>query len=252
MSENDDPYKGEGNQNQNDQEAPKKPKKIKRFAKYDPTRSKSAPAVENIDEEEEKEEGKELDNNNDNGNNNYIASYNYYLYYNSLKPVDPRLPKPTYTPKANLEYIRESKKELEEDDPNEKLNPKENPQIESITNDIEKLNMDSNDDKNINNVNNNTNNINQNNSKNNQEDENYANFKKNYSQSQTPNTKFKNNNSNQDAPSPLLDYYSFNQQNNNHQMSPENIYSMPQIPESRYKSLFKYSTLWKHDANAFI
>ena len=230
MSENDDPYKGEGNQNQNDQEAPKKPKKIKKFAKYDPTRSKSAPAVEDIDEDEKKEEGKDPENNNnDNGNNDYIASYNYYLYYKSLKPVDPRLPKPTYTPKANLEYIRESKKELEEDDPLEKANAKENSQLENITDEIDKLNLEPNDDKNVNNIS--SNNTNSNNPKNNQEDENYANFKKNYSQSQNTNSKFKNNNTNQDAPSPLLDYYSFNQQNNTHPMNNENMFSMPQIPQ---------------------
>ena len=106
MSENDDSHKGEGNPNQNDQQLPKKPKRIKKFGgKNDPSRSKSAPA-ETFDDQEEPD-------------NNYIASYNYYLYYNSIKPVDPRLPKPTYTPKPNLEFIRESKKELEEDSKNE-------------------------------------------------------------------------------------------------------------------------------------
>ena len=78
MSENDDKAKGEGNPNETP--LPNKPKKIKRIGgKMDPSRSKSAP-IETFEEEE--------------NDNNYIGSYNYYLYYNSIKPVDPRLPKP--------------------------------------------------------------------------------------------------------------------------------------------------------------
>ena len=40
----------------------------------DPNRSKSAPAVEDIGNEEE--------------NDNYISSYNYYLYYNSINYIE--------------------------------------------------------------------------------------------------------------------------------------------------------------------
>jgi hypothetical protein len=37
----------------------------------------------------------------------YISSYNYYIYYNSIKPRDPRLPKPLYKPSPDLEFIKE-------------------------------------------------------------------------------------------------------------------------------------------------
>jgi hypothetical protein len=36
----------------------------------------------------------------------YIGSYNYYIYYHSIKPRDPRLPKPTYKPMPDLEFIK--------------------------------------------------------------------------------------------------------------------------------------------------
>ncbi len=36
----------------------------------------------------------------------YIGSYTYYVYYNSLRPRDPRLPRPTYKPSPDLDYIR--------------------------------------------------------------------------------------------------------------------------------------------------
>jgi len=206
MSENDDSHKGEGNSNQNEQQLPKKPKRIKKFGgKNDPSRSKSAPA-ETFEDQEEPD-------------NNYIASYNYYLYYNSIKPVDPRLPKPTYTPKPNLEFIRESKKELEEDETPEN-NPNEKFQVENIANEMDKLNLEANDE--INNKNPNLNVP--------KEDENFENFKKNYSQSQNSTQKLKNNNINQDAPSPLLDYYSFNQSNDLQQRTVENMYQMPPMP----------------------
>ncbi len=39
----------------------------------------------------------------------YISSYNYFVFYNSLKPVDPRLPKPTYKPEPNLDFRGEKK-----------------------------------------------------------------------------------------------------------------------------------------------
>ena len=220
MSENDDARKGEGNPLENNSQLPQKPKKIKRLGvKNDPSRSKSAP-IETLAEEE--------------NDNNYIASYNYYVYYNSLKPVDPRLPKPTYNPKPNLDFIRESKKELEEDETPENQNM--NTKVENITNEIDKLNLDTNPINSMNNTG--VNNANENNkmNPNNQEDENFANFKKNYSQSNSNpklnnNININNNNDkNQDAPSPLLDYY-FNQPSNdtNPQRIGENIYTMPQM-----------------------
>ena len=178
MSENDDKAKGEGNSNETP--LPNKPKKIKRIGgKMDPSRSKSAP-IETFEEEE--------------NDNNYIGSYNYYLYYNSIKPVDPRLPKPTYTPKPNLEFIRESKEQLEEDETFE--NTALNPQIENIANEMEKLNLESNPE-----VNNNNNNLNKKNESTKQEDENFVNFKKNFSQSSQNQNQY--GNPNQDAPSPL-------------------------------------------------
>ena len=108
MSQNEDSQKGEGTNPNN--VTLNKPKKLRKIGgKIDPNRSKSAP-IEAYDENEQ--------NQNEEENDNYIASYNYYLYYNSIKPVDPRLPKPTYTPKPDLEYIRESKPKEEEDEEN--------------------------------------------------------------------------------------------------------------------------------------
>ena len=209
MSQNEDSQKGEGT-NQNDIAQPNKPKKLRKLGgKIDPNRSKSAPIeVEDNGENEE-------------GNNDYIASYNYYLYYNSIKPVDPRLPKPTYTPKPNLEFIRESKPKDEEDEENpENLNL--NTPIENVTNDLEKLNLDVNP----------KNNKNQNESNN--KDVDFEQFKIKFS-SPNPNQK----ETNKDAPSPFVDYYAnLDQQNDNHQWSgdslnPGNMYqyqmSMPNM-----------------------
>ena len=53
-------------------------------------------ALKNIDE---------IDNEGD--NSEYISSYNYYIYYNSLKPKDPRLPKPLYKPMPDIETMKE-------------------------------------------------------------------------------------------------------------------------------------------------
>jgi hypothetical protein len=36
----------------------------------------------------------------------YVQSYNYYIYYHSIKPKDPRLPKPLYKPSPDLEFIK--------------------------------------------------------------------------------------------------------------------------------------------------
>ena len=35
----------------------------------------------------------------------YFRSYNYFLYYNSIKPIDPRLPKPLY--RSNNNYLKD-------------------------------------------------------------------------------------------------------------------------------------------------
>ena len=40
----------------------------------------------------------------------YLSTYNYYVYYNSIKPHDPRLKKPTYTPKTDIDFIRKGEK----------------------------------------------------------------------------------------------------------------------------------------------
>ena len=203
MSQNDDTQKGEGT-NPNDMTQPNKPKKLRKLGgKLDPNRSKSAP-IESYDEKEEE-------------NNNYIASYNYYLYYNSIKPVDPRLPKPTYTPKPNLEFIRESKPKDEEDEENAE-NMNLNTPVDKVTNDLEKLNLDMNPNSKNNKIQNDTKKS---------KDEDYEKFKMNYS-SQNQNQKM----SNQDAPSPFVDYYTnLEQQNDNHQfpgenINPQNIYQM--------------------------
>lgn len=44
------------------------------------------------------------------GNEDYISTYNYFIYYNSIKPRDPRLPKPTYTPMPDIDFIKEGTK----------------------------------------------------------------------------------------------------------------------------------------------
>ena len=198
MSQNEDSQKGEGT-DQNNITQPNKPKKFRKIGgKLDPNRSKSAPIeVEDNDENEE-------------GNNDYIASYNYYLYYNSIKPVDPRLPKPTYTPKPNLEFIRESKPKDEEDEENPETINQNNP-IESVTKDLEKLNLDMNP----------KNSKNQNEAKN-TKDEEYEKFKLDYS-SQNQNHNNNQKMTNKDSPSPFVDYYAnLEQQNDNHQWSGDN------------------------------
>ena len=47
----------------------------------DPSRSKSAPVDQFTNKAEE--------------NDDYISSYNYYIYYKSIQPKNPHLPKPT-------------------------------------------------------------------------------------------------------------------------------------------------------------
>lgn len=40
-----------------------------------------------------------------------ISTYNYYVYYNSIKPRDPRLKKPTYVPAPDIDFIKEGTNE---------------------------------------------------------------------------------------------------------------------------------------------
>ena len=61
-------------------------------------RSKSAP-LEEFDNEDDSD---------------FLGSYNYYIYYNSMDPRDPHLPKPTYVPKPDLGDIKETKAKDEE------------------------------------------------------------------------------------------------------------------------------------------
>ena len=134
MADNDNSQKGEGNQEKNEDPAqPHRPKHIfRKNLKNDLSRSKSAP-VEELAETDDTED--------------YISSYNYFIYYNSIKPADPRLPKPTYKPKPNLDFIKESKdKEEEEDDEtpvtgNETLNI--NP-LENLTKELNQLSLEHN------------------------------------------------------------------------------------------------------------
>ena len=55
-------------------------------------------------------------------NEEYISTYNYYIYYNSIKPRDPRLPKPTYKPMPDIDYIKEGIKEKEIKENDEEFN----------------------------------------------------------------------------------------------------------------------------------
>ena len=41
----------------------------------------------------------------------YLSTYNYYIYYNNIKPRDPRLKKPTWVPKADIDFIRKGEKD---------------------------------------------------------------------------------------------------------------------------------------------
>ena len=183
MSENKDFEKGEGEQENNPEEPPKpqKPKHIfRKNQKNDPSRSKSAPAEEFNDTED---------------NDDYIGSYNYFIYYNSIKPKNPHLPKPTYKPKPNLDFIKESKDKEEEDEetPERNENININP-LENLNNELNHLSLDQNQSP----SNNNQDLLNQNLFNND-----FMNFPKNEQN--------KKNNSNQmnDAPSPF-DYYSQN------------------------------------------
>lgn len=72
-----------------------RPKHIKKNHLLDLERSKSAPIEETSDGEQ---------------NDDYLSSYNYYIYYNSITPRNPHMPKPTYKPNPNLAFIKESQK----------------------------------------------------------------------------------------------------------------------------------------------
>ena len=131
MAENKDFEKGEGDQKKEteDQVTPQRPKQIfRKYKKNDPSRSKSAPADQFTGEAEENED--------------YISSYNYFIYYNTIKPKNPHLPKPTYKPKPNLDFIKE-KEEEEEKTPERNENININP-IENIAKELNQLNLDPN------------------------------------------------------------------------------------------------------------
>ena len=133
MTENMNFKKGEGDSEKTPEEqaAPQRPKHIfRKNQKNDPSRSKSAPAEDFTDTDE---------------SDDYLSSYNYFIYYNSIKPVDPRLPKPTYKPKPNLDYIRESKDKEEEDEYQQETNQKMNINpIENLTKELNQINLDNN------------------------------------------------------------------------------------------------------------
>ena len=170
---------GEGDKDKTseDQTVPQRPKHIyRKNQKNDPLRSKSAPA----------EEFNDIDESDD-----YIGSYNYFIYYNSIKPADPRLPKPTYKPKPNLDFIKEIKDKEEEDD---ETQDKGNENMNINTLDLEKEFNHLNIDQNANNQNENL------------FDQNFMNNFQN-NQNQNQNKKNSNFNSQNDAPSPL-EYYS--------------------------------------------
>ena len=104
-----------------------RPKHIKKNNPLDLERSKSAPIEETSDSGE---------------TNEYLSSYNYYIYYNSIKPKDPRLPKPLYKPQPNLAYIKETQnKEDEEDDEQQEIGKDINNQIEDLNQEFNKFQL---------------------------------------------------------------------------------------------------------------
>ena len=182
MADNNNFQKGEGDQEKTpeDPAQPHRPKHIfRKNQKDDLLRSKSAPAEEFTNETDDTED--------------YISSYNYFIYYNSIKPADPRLPKPTYRPKPNLDYIKEIKdKEEEDEDQHEIGNDNINiDSLENITKEFKQLNLD----QNSNSPNHNQDLLNQNSL-----NENYMN---NFPKNQKKNNSY---NPTSDAPSPF-DYY---------------------------------------------
>ena len=159
MEENANNQKGEENKENTPETStmPKRPKHIlKENKKLDLLRSKSAPA----------EELNEMGENDD-----YIGSYNYFIYYNSMKCPDPRMPKPTYKAKPNLDYIKESKDKEEEDD-----EVQEN--VENLTHELNQLNLEQNE----NSTNNNQNIFNENFIENNQKNQSQKNKNSNFNE----------------------------------------------------------------------
>ena len=100
------------NSNYNNIQIPQKSQNdLNKKRRHEPGLSKTAPI-----EEFSKIEGAEADD--------YISTCKYYKYYHSIKPVDPRLPKPTYTPQNGQNSVREASLKNEEE---EHKSPKENP-----------------------------------------------------------------------------------------------------------------------------
>ena len=201
MADNNNFQKGEGDQEKTpeDPAQPHRPKHIfRKNQKDDLLRSKSAPAEEFTNETDDTED--------------YISSYNYFIYYNSIKPADPRLPKPTYRPKPNLDYIKEIKdKEEEDEDQHEIGNDNINmDSLENITKEFKQLNLD----QNSNSPNHNQDLLNQNSL-----NENYMN---NFPKNQKKNNSY---NPTSDAPSPF-DYYT---QSMNLPNQPQNDLSQQQM-----------------------
>ena len=66
-------------------------------------RSKTAPSeqffVKNLSKKQPITEGE--------GSDDRYSTYNYYIYYHSIKPRDPRLPLPTYKPEPDLAFLRD-------------------------------------------------------------------------------------------------------------------------------------------------
>ena len=165
-------------QKSEDPAEPNRPKHIfRKNLRNDPLRSKSAPAEELADTDE---------------TDDYLSSYNYFIYYNSIKPADPRLPKPTYKPKPNLDFIKESRDKEEEDEDQQDAGNDNMNDIENITKEINQMNLDQNS---------NSPNNNQDLLGNNLFNDNFMN---NFPKNQKNKTSF---NSGNDAPSPF-DYYS--------------------------------------------
>jgi hypothetical protein len=197
MSDNMNFKKGEGDLEKDPEESGEfhRPKHIfRKNHKNDPLRSKSAPAEEfsNTDETED-----------------YLSSYNYFIYYNSIKPNDPRLPKPTYKPKPNLDFIKESRDKEEEDEEQQEAGNDNINSIENITKEMNQLNLDQNQNLSNNNQNLIGKNI----------------FNDNYMNNFPKNPNIKNNlNQNNEAPSPF-DYYtqSMNVPNQQNDLSQQQI-----------------------------
>ena len=211
MADNNNFPKGEGEGNQENNEDPAQPHRPKHIfrknLKNDLSRSKSAPA----------EELEEADDTED-----YISSYNYFIYYNSIKPADPRLPKPTYKPKPNLDFIKESKdKEEEDDEPQETGNENININpLENLTKELNQLNLE----HNANTQNNEQELLNQNLSP---TPENVMNnFPKNQNLKKTTSN---NMNTTNETPSPL-DYYSQSMmQNQQNDISQQQMWNEPNL-----------------------